>query len=91
MLKRAIVEEEFRGRMLGEEPVKHWLETRFKEASEFAPLGVVFDTIEVSVGWNRAVSLYRSLVEAMRAVKGMLSASAHASHFCPQGVCLARA
>jgi len=87
--ERRIVEEEFRGRMLGEEPVKHWLETRFmvKEASEFAPLGVVFDTIEVSVGWSRAMSLYRSLVEAVRAVKGTLFASAHASHFYPQGVC----
>lgn len=87
--ERMIVEEEFRGRMLGEEPVKHWLETRFtvKEASEFTPLGVVFDTIEVSVAWSRAMLLYRSLVEAMRSVKGTLFASAHASHFYPQGVC----
>lgn len=87
--ERRIVEEEFRGRMLGEEPVKHWLETRFmvKEASEFAPLGVVFDTIEVSVSWSRATSLYRRLVEAVRTVKGTLFVSAHASHFYPQGVC----
>jgi len=87
--ERRIVGEEFKGKQLGEEPVKHWLETRFivKEASEFTPLGVVFDTIEVSVGWSSALRLYRSLVEAMRAVKGSLFASAHASHFYPQGVC----
>ncbi|WP_253276545.1 FAD-binding oxidoreductase [Thermococcus sp. EP1] len=87
--EKQIIEEEFKGKALGEDLVKHWLETRFnvKEASEFAPLGVVFDTIEVSIHWNKAIKLYRSLINVMRSVKGTLFASAHASHFYPQGVC----
>ncbi|WP_461863982.1 FAD-binding oxidoreductase [Thermococcus sp.] len=87
--EKEIVEEEFKGEAMGEEPVKHWLETRFivKEVSEFAPLGVVIDTIEVAANWSRAVELYHSVVNAMKSVKGVLFASAHASHFYPQGVC----
>ncbi|AIF70091.1 dehydrogenase [Palaeococcus pacificus DY20341] len=87
--ERKIVEEEFKGKPLGEELVKRWLKTRFnvKEASEFAPLGVVFDTIEVSVHWSNALKLYNNVINAMRSVKGVLFASAHASHFYPQGVC----
>ncbi len=87
--ERKIVEEEFRGRPYGEDPVKHWLETRFnvKEASEFAPLGVVFDTIEVSTTWKNAAKLYYNVANAMKSVKGVLFASAHASHFYPQGLC----
>jgi len=87
--ERKIVEEEFQGRPLGEEPVEHWLKTRFdvKEASEFAPLGVVFDTIEVSSRWSNAVRLYENVRKAMMNVNGTLFASAHASHFYPQGVC----
>ena len=87
--EKEIVEEEFKGEAMGEEPVKHWLETRFivKEVSEFAPLGVVIDTIEAAVNWSGAVELYHSVVNAMKSVKGVLFASAHASHFYPQGVC----
>ncbi|MEX2689965.1 MAG: FAD-binding oxidoreductase [Candidatus Njordarchaeum guaymaensis] len=88
-VEQRIVESEFKGKKLGEEPVEHWLQTRFivKEASEFAPLGVVFDTIEVAVDWANAVELYNRVVRAMNSVKGTLFASAHASHFYPQGVC----
>ncbi len=85
-----IVREEFSGAIdLGEEPVKHWLSTRFcvKEASEFAPLGFVFDTIEVAIGWSKSLDLYEKMIKSMKAVKGTLFASAHASHFYPQGVC----
>lgn len=73
----------------GEEPVNHWLATRFnvKEISEFAPRDVVFDTIEVSVGWDKSQTLYDSMISAMRSVEGVILASAHASHFYPQGVC----
>lgn len=84
-----IVKEEFKGRFLGEKLVKHWLETRFnvKEAPEFSPLGIVFDTIEVAVRWSRAIELYEHVANAMRSIQGVLFASAHASHFYPQGVC----
>ena len=73
----------------GEEPVNHWLETRFnvRESSEFVPKGFIFDTVEVSSGWKNALSLYKSVVKAMRGVEGVVIASAHASHFYPQGVC----
>lgn len=73
----------------GEDPVHHWFETRFNvsEASKFAPLGTVFDTIEVSVMWDNAARLYHEVIKAMKDVEGNLLASGHASHFYPQGVC----
>ncbi len=85
-----IVKEAFKGTIfLGEKPVKHWLKYRFvvKEVSEFAPLGFVFDTIEVAINWSNATKLYYEVIKAMRNVEGTLLASAHASHFYPQGVC----
>lgn len=80
----------FRGEELGEEPVDHWLRTRFvvKEASEYAPLGFVFDTIEVAAPWSALAKLYREVVSAIESVEGTIFASAHASHFYPQGACL---
>lgn len=85
-----IVKEIFEGRELGEEPVNHWLKTRFmvKEASEYAPLGFVFDTIELAAPWSKIVKLYREVIKAMNEVEGTLVASVHASHFYPQGACL---
>jgi len=73
----------------GEEPVIHWLKTRFnvKESSEFIPKGFIFDTVEVSIAWKNALSLYKAVISAMRGVEGMVIASGHASHFYPQGVC----
>jgi len=84
-----VVREEFIGEEKGEEPVDHWLETRFnvKEAPQFVPMGVVFDTIEVAVKWSDAMDLYHNVVESIRPIKGVLFASAHASHFYPQGIC----
>lgn len=73
----------------GEEPVHHWVETRFnvKETSEFVPKDVIFDTIEVSVMWDNSLKLYTSMISSMKSIKGVIMASAHASHFYPQGVC----
>ena len=77
------------GMYCGEKPVKHWLKTRFnvRESSDFTPRGFIFDTVEISVGWRHAQKLYPAMIEAMRSVKGVVVASAHASHFYPQGVC----
>ncbi|MDD3492676.1 MAG: FAD-binding oxidoreductase [Candidatus Thermoplasmatota archaeon] len=77
------------GEERGEEPVKHWLDTRFnvRESSEFTPRGFIFDTVEISVGWRRALETYRAVIEGMRSVDGVVVASGHASHFYPQGVC----
>jgi alkyldihydroxyacetonephosphate synthase len=73
----------------GEEPARHWLEIRFnvKEAADFAPKDVIFDTIEVSVTWDKSMNLYNSMISAMKKINGVFYASAHASHFYPQGVC----
>ena len=77
------------GESCGVNPVEHWFSTRFnvKEISEFLPRDVVFDTIEVSVMWDKSVHLYESMISAMNSIEGVIMASAHASHFYPQGVC----
>ncbi len=77
------------GESLGEEPVQHWLDTRFDvtETSKYPQYGLIFDTIEASVGWDNAEEFYRGGIEAMESVDGVVLASAHASHFYPQGVC----
>ena len=84
-----VIKDCFIGKSVGEDLVDHWLKTRFnvKEAAEFVPLGVVFDTIEVAVVWSKAEDFYVNVVNSMKKVKGVLFASAHASHFYPQGVC----
>jgi alkyldihydroxyacetonephosphate synthase len=79
----------YEGIECGEEPVLHWFSTRFnvKEASEFAPHELIFDTIEVSVTWDKSLDLYNSMISAMENIAGVIIAFAHASHFYPQGVC----
>ncbi|MFX0093296.1 MAG: FAD-binding oxidoreductase [Candidatus Hodarchaeota archaeon] len=81
--------EKYSGVACGEDPVHHWFETRFNvsETSKFPPIGVVADTIEVAVMWDRAPELYHAVIAAIKNVKGTLVASGHASHFYPQGVC----
>jgi alkyldihydroxyacetonephosphate synthase len=73
----------------GEGPALHWFDTRFnvKEASEFAPRELIFDTIEVSITWDKSLALYNSMISAMENTEGVIIAFAHASHFYPQGVC----
>ena len=77
------------GVFCGEKPVKRWLKTRFsvRESSDFTPRGFIFDTVEISVSWKDAKKMYEEMIRAMRSVKGVVVASAHASHFYPQGVC----
>ncbi len=81
--------EEYNGHDEGTGPAERWLETRFsvKESSEFTPRGFIFDTVEISVGWSRALRTYRAVIEAMQDITGVVVASGHASHFYPQGVC----
>ncbi|HUU79440.1 MAG TPA: FAD-binding oxidoreductase [candidate division Zixibacteria bacterium] len=80
--------EEYRGISCGEEPVNHWLERRFKvtETSIFPPMKVIFDTIEVSVMWDKAAKLYYHVIKAMKKIDGTVFAFGHVSHFYPQGV-----
>jgi len=73
----------------GNGPVDHWFETRFvvKESSEYAPYGLVFDTVEVAIPWDKTEELYTNVVERIMKVPGAMMASGHASHFYPTGVC----
>lgn len=77
------------GYACGEEPVHHWFEERFNvtETSKYSPLGLIMDTIEVSVMWDKADALYHNVINAMKEVEGTVIATGHASHFYPQGVC----
>lgn len=62
--------------------VDTWLETRNHVPSFRALLerGLILDTIEVASTWNRVAELYRNATESLRAVPGILIASAHSSH-----------
>ncbi|MHA1674699.1 MAG: FAD-binding oxidoreductase [Promethearchaeota archaeon] len=73
----------------GDGPVDHWFETRFvvKESSEYAPYGLVFDTVEVAIPWDKTDELYTSVLKRIMEVPGAMMASGHASHFYPTGVC----
>ena len=81
--------EECSGIDCGQDPIDHWFETRFvvKEASEFGPKELIFDTIEVSCMWDQAEELYDNVVEEMKNLPGNVLISGHASHFYPNGVC----
>jgi alkyldihydroxyacetonephosphate synthase len=81
--------EKYNGISTGVGPVEHWFETRFvvKEASEFGPYGLVFDTIEVACMWDVSNELYEKVCENIMKVPGTLMASGHASHFYSTGVC----
>jgi alkyldihydroxyacetonephosphate synthase len=62
--------------------VDHWLAER-NHVPDFAPFienGVVVDTIEVAATWSRIGPIYDAAIDALRAVPGILAASAHSSH-----------
>ena len=79
----------YQGVECGDKPVQHWFETRFvvKESSEFSPYGLVLDTIEVAIPWERANELYNTVVERVMKLPGVIMVSGHASHFYTTGVC----
>jgi alkyldihydroxyacetonephosphate synthase len=47
--------------------------------------GLVVDTIEVAVGWDKLASLYDDVVAAGSAIEGMIAMSGHVSHCYTQG------
>ncbi|MFW9867929.1 MAG: FAD-binding oxidoreductase [Candidatus Thorarchaeota archaeon] len=71
----------------GEHPVDHWFETRFRvtETSSSPPNKITFDTIEVSISWEKAAMMYRAVLETVNKIKGLLLFTAHVSHFYPNG------
>jgi alkyldihydroxyacetonephosphate synthase len=78
------------GKFSGEEPANIWLKKRFDIG--LGPVlmqhGGVVDTIEVSALFKDAVKIYRDMVAAMKAIKGVLEVSGHYSHFYREGACL---
>jgi alkyldihydroxyacetonephosphate synthase len=79
----------YKGTNCGDEPVKHWFETRFKvkETSTYTPMGFVVDTIEVSIMWDKAAKIYYDAIKEMKKIDGVVIATGHISHFYEQGVC----
>jgi len=71
----------------GWEAVTRWLEHRNRVPSfeSFLERGVVVDTIEVATEWSRIHDLYEGVLGALRAIDGVLVASAHSSHSYTQG------
>ena len=47
---------------------------------ELLAQGIVADTIEMASDWSRLSKLYRSVIDALEAVDGVVAASAHTSH-----------
>jgi len=70
--------------------VGRWLSHR-NEVSALEALigkGYVVDTMEISAPWSRLDDIYVTTTEALRAVPGVMAASAHQSHAYPDGACL---
>jgi alkyldihydroxyacetonephosphate synthase len=92
-LEAEVVTEECRkegGSFNGEEPVKHWLKTRFDVhlLAEMVKAGAVIDTIEIATTWDKATELYRKTIEGLRGLDDTVHASGHFSHFYLDGACL---
>ena len=71
----------------GPDPVARWMDHRNRVPSfeSFLERGIVVDTIEVATSWGHIHDLYEGVVAALRAVDGVLVASAHSSHSYTQG------
>ncbi len=50
--------------------------------------GLVVDTMEITGSWSALPGIYRSALDAIKAVPGTLAVSAHQSHTYPNGACL---
>jgi len=92
-LEAEVVREECRregGSFCGEEPVKHWLKTRFDVhlLAEMVKAGAVVDTIEIAITWDKTAELHHVTMESLHAVDGTVFASGHFSHFYQDGACL---
>jgi alkyldihydroxyacetonephosphate synthase len=75
------------GKAVGEEPAKHWLESRNKVPSWafFLDREMVADTIEVAATWDRIGRIYEPVVAALAGTPGVVVASGLSSHGYPPG------
>ncbi len=71
----------------GEEPVASWLEHRNKVPSfeKLLAQGLVADTIEVAIGWDRIGDLFQTVNERGARIDGVFAMSGHVSHCYTQG------
>lgn len=75
------------GTSRGEEPVRSWLEHR-NHVPTFEKLlaqGLVADTIEVAIGWDRIGDLFETVNERGSKIDGVFAMSGHVSHCYTQG------
>lgn len=87
-----VVDEECRrdGRPLDSSIASHWLEHRNQLPSldDLVRAGIVVETVEIAGTWAALPGIYRDATEALRAVDGTITASAHQSHAYTDGACL---
>lgn len=87
-----LVDEECRreGRELDSAIAARWLEHRNQLPSldELVRAGIVVETVEIAGNWAALPAIYRAATEALRAVEGTITASAHQSHAYTDGACL---
>lgn len=71
----------------GEEPVKSWLDHRNNVPSfdKLLSQGLVADTIEVAIGWDRVGDLFETVNERGAKIDGVFAMSGHVSHCYTQG------
>ena len=70
--------------------VDQWLERRndVSALGHFIETGFVVDTMEIAARWSALPGVYDGVLAALRAVDGMVLASAHLSHAYVDGACL---
>jgi alkyldihydroxyacetonephosphate synthase len=71
----------------GEEPVTSWLEHRNKVPSfeKLLAQGLVADTIEVAIAWDRIGDLFETVTARGAKIDGVFAMSGHVSHCYTQG------
>lgn len=71
----------------GEEPVSSWMEHRNKVPSfdKLLAQGLVADTIEVAIAWDRIGDLFETVNERGSRIDGVFAMSGHVSHCYTQG------
>jgi alkyldihydroxyacetonephosphate synthase len=67
---------------------EEWMERRNHVPTwrDFFEMGIVVDTIEISAPWSRIDDLYDDAIASLRAIDGVVNASAHSSHAYRSGV-----
>jgi alkyldihydroxyacetonephosphate synthase len=71
----------------GEEPITSWMEHRNHVPSwdDLLAQGLIADTIEVAIGWDRIGDLWEAVPKAVEGVEGVFAMTGHISHCYTQG------